>query len=118
MRILIKDESDFFLFQDRSTITEHINNIFSSNELDSNTSVGISDVSGNHTFWTVANFATVELIHSSLSASYNIAARYYIRETLKPMDVNSRSELETKASLTLSGTKLTYNTFKVLLNVI
>ena len=50
MRILIKDESDFFLFQDRSTITEHINNIFSSNELDSNTSVGISDVSGNHTF--------------------------------------------------------------------
>ena len=48
MRILIKDESDFFLFQDRSTITEHINNIFSSNELDSNTSVGISDISGNH----------------------------------------------------------------------
>ena len=32
----------------RSTITEHINNIFSSNELDSNTFVGISDISGNH----------------------------------------------------------------------
>ena len=32
----------------RSTITEHINNIFSSEELDKNTSVGFSDESVNH----------------------------------------------------------------------
>ena len=68
--------------------------------------------------YSICKFVSGKIYNCDLSASYNIAARYYIRETLKPLDVNSRSELETKASLTLSGTKLTYNTFKVLLNVI
>ena len=68
--------------------------------------------------YSICKFASGKIYNCDLSASYNIAARYYIRETLKPLDVNSRSELETKASLALSGTKLTYNTFKVLLNVI
>ena len=68
--------------------------------------------------YSICKFVNGKIYNCDLSASYNIAARYYIRETLKPLDVNSRSELETKASLTLSGTKLTYNTFKVLLNVI
>lgn len=68
--------------------------------------------------YSICKFASGKTYNCDLSASYNIAARYYIRETLKPLDVNSRSELETKASLALSGTKLTYNTFKVLLNVI
>lgn len=66
----------------------------------------------------ICKFVSGKIYNCDLSASYNIAARYYIRETLKPLDANSRSELETKASLALSGTKLTYNTFKVLLNVI
>ena len=68
--------------------------------------------------YSICKFVSGKTYNCNLSASYNIAARYYIRETLKPLDVNSRSELETKASLALSGTKLTYNTFKVLLNVI
>ena len=68
--------------------------------------------------YSICKFVSGKVYNCDLSASYNIAARYYIRETLKPLDVNSRSELETKASLALSGTKLTYNTFKVLLNVI
>ena len=68
--------------------------------------------------YSIFKFASGKTYNCDLSASYNIAARYYIRETLKPLDANSRSELETKASLALSGTKLTYNTFKVLLNVI
>ena len=68
--------------------------------------------------YSICKFVSGKTYDCDLSASYNIAARYYIRETLKPLDVNSRSELETKASLALSGTKLTYNTFKVLLNVI
>ena len=68
--------------------------------------------------YSICKFVSGKIYNCDLSASYNIAARYYIRKTLKPLDVNSRSELETKASLALSGTKLTYNTFKVLLNVI
>ena len=68
--------------------------------------------------YSICKFVSGKTYNCDLSASYNIAARYYIRETLKPLDANSRSELETKASLALSGTKLTYNTFKVLLNVI
>ena len=68
--------------------------------------------------YSICKFVNGKTYNCDLSASYNIAARYYIRETLKPLDANSRSELETKASLALSGTKLTYNTFKVLLNVI
>ena len=68
--------------------------------------------------YSICKFVSGKVYNCDLSASYNIAARYYIRETLKPLDANSRSKLETKASLALSGTKLTYNTFKVLLNVI
>ena len=68
--------------------------------------------------YSICKFVSGKTYNCDLSASFNIAARYYIRETLKPLDANSRSELETKASLALSGTKLTYNTFKVLLNVI
>ena len=42
---LTQDEIAQLFGKVRSTITEYINNIFSSNELDSNTSVGISDIS-------------------------------------------------------------------------
>ena len=79
---------------------------------------GSGEVERDNDNYSICKFASGKIYNCDLSASYNIAARYYIRETLKPLDVNSRSELETKASLALSGTKLTYNTFKVLLNVI
>lgn len=79
---------------------------------------GSGEVERDNDNYSICKFVSGKVYNCDLSASYNIAARYYIRETLKPLDVNSRSELETKASLALSGTKLTYNTFKVLLNVI
>ena len=79
---------------------------------------GSGEVERDNDNYSICKFVNGKIYTCDLSASYNIAARYYIRETLKPLDVNSRSELETKASLALSGTKLTYNTFKVLLNVI
>lgn len=79
---------------------------------------GSGEVERDNDNYSICKFVSGKTYNCDLSASYNIAARYYIRETLKPLDVNSRSELETKASLALSGTKLTYNTFKVLLNVI
>ena len=79
---------------------------------------GSGEVERDNDNYSICKFVNGKTYNCDLSASYNIAARYYIRETLKPLDVNSRSELETKASLALSGTKLTYNTFKVLLNVI
>ena len=41
-----------------------------------------------------------------------------VREYIKPLDENSRSILETKASVVLSGTKVTYSSLKGLLNVI
>ena len=67
--------------------------------------------------YSMCKFQSGKIYHCDLSASYNIASRYYIREIIKPLDANSRLALETKASLKLSGTKLTYNTFKVLLSV-
>ena len=79
---------------------------------------GSGEVERDNDNYSICKFVSGKIYNCDLSASYNIAARYYIRETLKPLDVNSRSELETKASLALSGTKLTYNTFRVLLNVI
>ena len=79
---------------------------------------GSGEVERDNDNYSICKFVSGKIYNCDLSASYNIAARYYIRETLKPLDENSRSELETKASLALSGTKLTYNTFKVLLNVI
>ena len=79
---------------------------------------GSGEVERDNDNYSICKFVNGKTYNCDLSASYNIAARYYIRETLKPLDANSRSELETKASLALSGTKLTYNTFKVLLNVI
>ena len=79
---------------------------------------GSGEVERDNDNYSICKFVSGKIYNCDLSASYNIAARYYIRETLKPLDVNSRSELETKASLALSGTRLTYNTFKVLLNVI
>ena len=68
--------------------------------------------------YSICQFQNKKVYNCDLSASYNIASRYFVREYLKPLDVNLRLALETKASLKLSGTTVTYNTFKVLLNVI
>ena len=68
--------------------------------------------------YSICTFKNKKIYNCDLSASYNIGSRYFVREYIKPLDVNLRLALETKASLKLSGTTVTYNTFKVLLNVI
>ena len=65
----------------------------------------------------MATLKNGKICNCDLSASYNIAARYLVRDYLKTLDANSRLALKTIASLVLSGTKVTYNTLKRLLLV-
>ena len=78
---------------------------------------GSGEVIRDENNYSICQFQNKKVYNCDLSASYNIASRYFVREYLKPLDENLRLALETKASLKLSGTTVTYNTFKVLLNV-
>ena len=44
----------------------------------------------------IATFPTGKRYHADLSASYNIASRYYLRELLKPMSETARLQAEAK----------------------
>lgn len=79
---------------------------------------GSGEVKRSKSNYSICEFTNGKIYNCDLSASYNIAARYLIREYLKPLDENSRLALETKVSLKLSGTTVTYNTLRTLLNVI
>ena len=79
---------------------------------------GSGEVKRHEDNYSLCTFTNGKIYNCDLSASYNIAARYIVREYIKPLDENSRSILETKASVVLSGTKLTYSSLKGLLNVI
>ena len=48
--------------------------------------------------------------HSDLNASYNIGARYFIREILKPLSVTVRSQLEAKVPSVAKRTQCTLST--------
>ena len=78
---------------------------------------GSGEVKRDENNYSICTFKNGKIYNCDLSASYNIAARYLVREYLKPLDANSRLALETKVSLVLSGTKVTYNTLKSLLLV-
>ena len=78
---------------------------------------GSGEVKRDNTNYYICTFASGKRYNSDLSASYNIAARYIVRSIIKPLDENSRLDLETKASLSLSGTKVTYHTLMELLKV-
>ena len=58
----------------------------------------------------LATFAKGKQYNCDLSASYNIGARYYLREKLKPLDANSRSQLEAKVPAVGRRTQCTYAT--------
>lgn len=58
----------------------------------------------------LATFSNGKQYNCDLSASYNIGARYYIREILKPLDVNSRSRLQAKVPEVERRTRCTYST--------
>ena len=79
---------------------------------------GSGEVIRDENNYSICVFQNKKVYNCDLSASYNIASRYFVKEYLKPLDDSLRLALETKASLKLSGTTVTYNTFKVLLNVI
>ena len=59
----------------------------------------------NHSLCT---FATGKKYHCDLSASYNIGARYYIREILKPLPETGRSLLEAKVPSVKRRTSCVY----------
>ena len=65
--------------------------------------------SGNHA---LATFSNGKQYNCDLSASYNIGARYYIREILKPLDANSRSQLQAKVPEVERRTQCTYATLR------
>ena len=60
---------------------------------------------GNHSLCT---FTTGKCYHCDLSASYNIGARYFIRELLKPLPETERSSLEAKVPSVKRRTSCVY----------
>ena len=61
--------------------------------------------SENHSLCT---FATGKRYHCDLSAAYNIGARYFIRERLKPLSATVRSSLEAKVPSVKRRTSCVY----------
>ena len=55
----------------------------------------------------IAIFANKKIYHSDLSASYNIASRYFIRAILKPLSETKRLSLEAKVPLLADRTSHT-----------
>ena len=80
---LTQDEIAQLFGKARSTITEHINNIFSSNELDSNTSVGISDISGKHRPAKLYNLDVVLSVGYRVKSQRGIIFRRWANKVLK-----------------------------------
>ena len=60
--------------------------------------------------YSMCKFAGGKLYHCDLNASYNIGARYFIREILKTLPVRVRSQVETKVSLLAKRTQCTLST--------
>ena len=58
----------------------------------------------------LATFANGKQYNCDLSASYNIGARYFIRELLKPVSETERSQLVAKVPDAGCRTSCTYNT--------
>jgi transposase len=60
--------------------------------------------------YSMCKFADGKLYHCDLNASYNIGARYFIREILKTLSATVRSQVETKVSLLAKRTQCTLST--------
>lgn len=60
--------------------------------------------------YSLCTFTTGKRYNCDLSASYNIGARYFIRELLKPLSATVRSQLEAKVPLVSIRTKCTLST--------
>ena len=80
---LTQDQIAVLFEKSRSTITEHINNIFSENELDENTSVGISDVSNSNRKVKIYNLDVILAVGYRVNSKRGIAFRKWATTILK-----------------------------------
>ncbi len=101
----------------------HVNGLKYASVCARNTSKFAFDSSGkvyrDKTNYCLATFSNGKKYNCDLSASYNIAARYFIREIIKPYKEKEtcRLMLEAKVPLALNGTKNTYSDL-ISLNVV
>ena len=108
--------------QDIATIKAHQNGMRISRICAWNTSRLAYDGSGvvcrdpdNHA---LATFQNGKHYNCDLSASYNIGARYFIRELLKPLPVKERSQVGAKVPDCERRTSCTYNTLLLLVETL
>ena len=71
---------------------------------------GSGEVTRNKDNHSICKFATGKVYNCDLSASYNIGARYYIREILKNLPVRVRSQVEAKVPQLAKRTSCTLST--------
>ena len=71
---------------------------------------GSGEVTRNKDDYSICKFATDKVYNCDLSASYNIGARYYIREILKNLPVRVRSQVEAKVPQLAKRTSCTLST--------
>ena len=64
--------------------------------------------------YSMCTFSNGKRYHCDLSASYNIGARYFIRELLKPLPVTARSALEAKVPAVQRRTSCVYADLRTL----
>lgn len=101
----------------------HVNGLKYASVCAINTSRFAFDGSGivyrDKTNYCLATFSNGKKYNCDLSASYNIAARYFIREKIKPYKEKEtcRLMLEAKVPLAFNGTKNTYSDL-ISLNVV
>ncbi|MBO4668311.1 MAG: virulence RhuM family protein [Bacilli bacterium] len=72
----------------RTTITEHINNIFTSKELDMNTSVGFSDITSNHRPAKLYNLDVILAVGYRVNSKRGILFRRWANSILKQYLLN------------------------------
>ena len=76
--------------------------------------MGSGQVSRDPQNHSLCTFRTGKRYHCDLSASYNIGARYFIRELLKPLPETERSLLEAKVPSVKRRTSCVYADLKEL----
>lgn len=60
--------------------------------------------------YSICKFTTGKVYNADLSASYNIGARYFIREIIKPLSEKTRLQLEAKVPLLAARNQHTLST--------
>ena len=93
---LTQDQIATLFGKARNTISEHINSIFSSKELDSNTSVGFSDISGSHRPAKLYNLDVVLAVGYRVNSKRGIVFRRWANSILKQYLLNGYVINETR----------------------